>query len=53
MLLIGLTSEVDMPDWAAKGGHSMTRWISHTVYEKGKKHCGTSQTSTEKKHLIC
>lgn len=29
MLLIGLTSEVDTPDWADQGVRSMTWWLSH------------------------
>lgn len=29
MPLIGLTSEVDTPDWADKGVHSMPWWLSH------------------------
>lgn len=31
MLLIGLTSEVDTPDWADKGVRSMTWELSHAV----------------------
>lgn len=54
MPLIGLTSEVDTPDWADKGVHSMTWWLSHGVHiqkaNSGVGHCSSLSNDSEKQH---
>ncbi len=54
MLLIGLTSEVDTPDWADKGVHSMPQWLSRGAHTQKANNrvglCSSLSIYDEKQH---